>query len=467
MNELPILAVDDDVVVLENLFLQQEIPIVAFSQPSEAKRYLSGNAVGLLLIDLKRAGQADIDSERAKFIEDFHCANAGTPIIVMGGWKVPSNLHPANDASAGYAAAGYSHPDLLTLVQNLRHRHSTGPNRSTTNFSAATAAGQRFKGEPIVAVSGVMRDIMVRIDQVAQSDANILLTGENGTGKTQMASLLHDRSRRANNRFVAVNMGAIPESLFESELFGHVRGAFTDAKLDRIGRVELADKGTLFLDEITNTTLGQQAKLLRLLDQKQFEKVGASKTQEADLRIIAATNADVQGLVREGQFRLDLLFRLNTIEIKLPPLRQRLEDIPLLTEHFLEKFSQKYGKTGLSLSQSAMEAVQTYSWPGNVRELSHVMERAVILATRSTIPVLDLMLPNSPPSSAPRPSSVSLNEIIANDSHHPTLDELEETIVLRRLAEFENDVIRTAFSLGISRSALYRRLQKNRERSAC
>jgi DNA-binding NtrC family response regulator len=318
--------------------------------------------------------------------------------------------------------------------------------------------------ETIIAKSGIMREIMEGIEQIAQSDANVLLTGENGTGKTEMAALLHRKSHRAAKRFVAVNMGAIPEAVFESEFFGHVRGAFTDAKGDRVGRVELAHEGTLFMDEISNTPLVQQAKLLRLLDQKEFERIGSSQTEVADLRFIGATNADLAALVRDNRFRLDLLFRINTIEIKLPPLKERNEDLPLLAEHFLRKFAIKHRKPGLELHRSAIEAILAHSWPGNIRELSNVMERSVVLCQNHSIRAQDLSLRalGQSPRSENLPSPPE--EDLGRDTRHATLDEIEDVIVRRRLADFDNDVIKTAISLGISRSALYRRLQKSRDK---
>lgn len=318
--------------------------------------------------------------------------------------------------------------------------------------------------EPIIGKSKVMREIMDGIEQIAQSDANVLLTGENGTGKTEMAALLHRKSRRAAKRFVAVNMGAIPEAVFESEFFGHVRGAFTDAKGDRVGRVELAHEGTLFMDEISNTPLVQQAKLLRLLDRKEFERIGSSQTETADLRFIGATNADLAALVRDNRFRLDLLFRINTIEIKLPPLRERNEDLPLLADHFLRRFALKYRKPRLELHRSAIEAILAHSWPGNIRELSNVMERAVVLCKDCGIRAseLNLRVLEQPLRNRNYPSP--LEDDLGCDPRHATLDEIEDGIVRRRLADFDNDVIKTASSLGISRSALYRRLQKTRDK---
>jgi DNA-binding NtrC family response regulator len=281
---------------------------------------------------------------------------------------------------------------------------------------------------------------------VGPSDANVLITGESGTGKGLVAQALHAASQRAGRPFVTVNTGGLTETLFESELFGHVKGAFTDARTDRVGRFELADTGTLFLDEIANVPLAQQAKLLRAIETGEFERVGSSRTRRVSIRIVSATNADLTAEAAAGRFREDLLFRLNTVEIHVPPLRQRREDIPALAQLFLGIHGQHYRKAPRGLEPAAMQALLSYSWPGNVRELDHAIERAVLMAAGETIGVADLVL------KTPRESAGRLEEM--------SLEEVEGYLIKRTLARFGGNVSRAAESLGLSRSALYRRLER-------
>ncbi len=274
----------------------------------------------------------------------------------------------------------------------------------------------------------------------------MLITGENGTGKEVVARTLHALSARAAKPLVTVNAGALSEGVFESELFGHVRGAFTDAKADRVGRFELADGGTLLLDEIGNVPLNLQTKLLRVLETGEFERVGSSKTRRADVRVLSATNADLRQATEEGRFRQDLLFRLNTVEIHLPPLRERREDVPLLAQFFLQQHARHYRKRVAAFDKAAMDALQGYSWPGNIRELNHVAERAILMAQGESVRASDLGLRQE------REAARRLEEM--------SLEEVESFLIRKALARFNGNVNQAADTLGLSRSALYRRLQK-------
>jgi DNA-binding NtrC family response regulator len=291
-----------------------------------------------------------------------------------------------------------------------------------------------------------MQPVLEMISRVGPSDANVVVLGENGTGKGLVARLLHAASSRANQSFVAVNMGGFSEGLFESELFGHVKGAFTDAKADRVGRFELANGGTLFLDEIANLTPHQQTRLLRVLETGEFERVGSSKTRRADVRIISATNADVRAEVAAGRFRQDLLFRLNTIEIPLPPLRERREDIPLLAAHFLQEHARHYRKRLDAFDPAATQALGGHPWPGNVRELDHVIERAVLMAQGALVRLADLGLRGGP-GAEPRLDDMSLEDV-------------EGFLIRKTLARCGGNAQKAAEALGLSRSAFYRRLEK-------
>jgi DNA-binding NtrC family response regulator len=302
-------------------------------------------------------------------------------------------------------------------------------------------------GRPLlIAESPRMRPVLDLMARIAPSEANVLITGEHGTGKELVAQWLHAASGRAQRPFTAVNLGGLSEGIFESEMFGHVRGAFTDAKTDRAGRFELADGGSLFLDEIANISMSQQSKLLRVLQTREVERVGSSRTKRVDVRIMAATNADLREEVTGGRFREDLLFRINTIEIALPPLRDRREDILPLARHFLDQHALRYGRRGLTLDAGAAQALLTHNWPGNVRELDHAVERGVLLAQGATVRAGDLGLrPPGPPA--------RLEDL--------TLAEAERAIIDRALSRFGGNVSQAAKALGLSRSALYRRLESN------
>jgi DNA-binding NtrC family response regulator len=327
--------------------------------------------------------------------------------------------------------------------------------RTQVELGRALRRGDRLEREnellrqdsaTLVAESEAMKPVVEIIHRVGPSDANVLITGENGTGKGLVARVLHGVSKRSRLPLVTVNIGGLSESIFESELFGHVKGAFTDAKNDRVGRFELADGGTLFMDEIANIQPAQQARLLRVLETGELERVGSSRTRRVDVRIVSATNADLQEAVKGGSFRQDLLFRLNTVEIRLPALRERREDIPLLANHFLDHHSRHYQKQLAGFDESALRRLLAHPWPGNVRELSHVVERAVLMSNGPRVEARDLGLQ----ASAEGPSS--LEEM--------TLEEAERLLIRKALERYGGSVSDAAKGLGLSRSALYRRLEK-------
>ena len=305
----------------------------------------------------------------------------------------------------------------------------------------------RAEGRPaLIAEAPSMQPVLQLLARVGPSDANVLITGEHGTGKEVVAQSLHALSSRASKPMVTVNVGGLAEGVFESEMFGHVRGAFTDAKTDRVGRFDLADGGTLFLDEIANVPVNQQAKLLRVLETGELERVGSSRTRRIDVRILSATNANLKDEVASGRFRQDLLFRLNTIEIQLPPLRERREDIPALAAHFLQTHARRYRKNLGGFDSAAMQVLLEHSWPGNVRELDHAVERAVLMARKTTVGAADLAL-------HPRTESSSRLEDMS-------LEEVETFLIRKALSRYDNNVSQAASALGLSRSALYRRIQR-------
>jgi DNA-binding NtrC family response regulator len=328
--------------------------------------------------------------------------------------------------------------------------------KTQIELGRALRKGQRLEAEnralraerfpQLIAGSAAMRPVLDVISRVGPSDANVLITGDNGTGKGLVAQTLHSVSLRSTRPLVTVNTGGLAEGVFESELFGHVKGAFTDAKTDRVGRFEMADGGTLFLDEIANISQALQAKLLRTIETGEFERVGSSKTRRVDVRVFSATNADLSAAVTEGRFRQDLLFRLNTIEIRLPPLRDRREDIPLLAAHFLRQHAEHYRKPLTGFDEGAIKALLAHAWPGNVRELDHAVERAVLMAQGDHIRAGDLGL-RSGREGPPRLEEMSLEDV-------------EALLIKKALARFDGNVSHAANALGLSRSALYRRLQR-------
>jgi len=328
--------------------------------------------------------------------------------------------------------------------------------KTQIELGRALRRGQRLEDEnralraerfpQLIAQSAAMRPVLDVISRVGPSDANVFITGENGTGKGLVAQTLHSVSLRSTRPLVQVNTGGLAEGVFESELFGHVKGAFTDAKSDRVGRFEMAEGGTLFLDEIANISMGLQAKLLRTLETGEFERVGSSKTRRVDVRVFSATNADIAADVADGKFRQDLLFRLNTIELRLPPLRDRREDIPVLAAHFLRTHASHYRKNLTGFDESAVKALLAHGWPGNVRELDHAVERAVLMAQGDMVRAADLGL------RAGREGPPRLEEM--------SLEDVEALLIKKALARFSGNVSHAANALGLSRSALYRRLQR-------
>jgi DNA-binding NtrC family response regulator len=337
----------------------------------------------------------------------------------------------------------WDNPRLLAIVRNQIELGSAM--RTYRRLEEENQLLRGSGGPVLIAQSVAMRPVLEVIARVGPSDANILITGENGTGKGVIAQALHATSARAARPLISVNMGGLPEGLFESELFGHVKGAFTDAKTDRAGRFELADGGTLFLDEIGNIPLSQQAKILRTLERGEFERVGSSKTHRVNVRLISATNSDLPSEVAAGRFRQDLLFRLNTIHIQLPSLRERREDIPVLAQHFLKQHVARYRKPVTGFDEDALALMARYTWPGNVRELDHAVERGVLMATGKAIRAADLGLNAAN-------SAKGLDDM--------SLDEVEGYLIKRTLARCDGNARQAAEELGLSRSAFYRRLEK-------
>src|SRR5918999_2064972 len=397
-----ILISDDQPDVLEalRLLLKAEgLHTETVGSPAGALAALQERDFDALLMDLNYSRDTTSGAEGLELLAKVQSMDATLPVIVMTAWgSIESAVEAMRRGARDYVEKPWDNARLLTT---LRTQIDLGRAIRATQRLETENSRLRRDGLPaLIGEAKAMQPALRLMERIAPSDANVLILGEHGTGKEVVARWLHAASPRAGKPLVTVNAGGLSEGVFESELFGHVRGAFTDAKTDRVGCFELADGGTLFLDEIANVPLQQQAKLLRVLENGEVQRVGSSKTRHVNVRVIAATNADVSQLVAEKRFREDLLYRLNTVEIRLPPLRDRRDDIALLANHFLRQQADRYGKPVREFSPDAMRAFLEHSWPGNVRELRHVVERAVLLAPNTTVSVDDLELrakPGAPP----------------------------------------------------------------------
>ncbi len=398
-----------------------------------------------VLLDLNYARDTTTGREGLALVSELQALDSTLPTIVMTAW---GSVEKAVEAMRRGARDFIEKPwDNARLLATLRTQVELGRALRRSRRLESENLLLRREGTPqLIAESAAMRPVLRLMEQVAPSDANVLITGEHGTGKEVVAQWLHAASPRAARPFIAVHLGGLSEGLFESEMFGHVKGAFTDARADRIGRFELAEGGTLLLDEIGTLEPRQQAKLLRVLETGEVERVGSSRARRMDVRVLSATNADLLAEVAAGRFREDLLFRLNTIEIRLPPLRERPEDIPMLAAHFLARYAARYRKALAGFEPEALAALGAHPWPGNVRELDHTLERAVLLSRGGLVRAADLGLRAA--AGPPR-----LEDL--------TLEEVERVLVRKALERHAGNVSQAAKSLGLSRSALYRRLQQH------
>jgi DNA-binding NtrC family response regulator len=443
------LIADDQHDVLEalRLLLKGEgFQIDTAASPGAILAALESKDYDVLLMDLNYTRDTTSGQEGLDLLKRIAAIDGTLPVIVMTAWgSVDLAVEAMRRGARDFIQKPWDNARVISTV------------RTQIELGSALRRSQRLEDEnrllraadsgvTLIAESPAMRPVLEVIARVGPSDANVLITGEHGTGKGVVAQALHAVSPRAGKPLVTVNTGGLAEGIFESELFGHVRGAYTDAKTDRVGRFELADGGTLFLDEIANITASQQAKLLRVLETGEMERVGSSKTRRVDVRIISATNAGLNAEAAAGRFRQDLLFRLNTIEVHVPPLRDRREDIPLLAQHFLKNHARRYRKDLSGFDPAAMRSLLENTWPGNVRELDHAVERAVLMAQGGQVKASDFAL-RTARDGAPRLEDMSLEEV-------------ECYLIKKTLARYDGNVSHAAKTLGLSRSALYRRLQR-------
>ncbi len=442
-----VLIADDQSDIREalRLLLKSEgCEIVTASSPSAVLQAIEKNVFDVLLMDLNYTRDTTSGVEGLDLLSRIQTLDSTLPVVVMTAWgSVDLAVEAMRRGARDFLTKPWENERLISIL------------RTQIELGSALRRGKRLEAEnrllrqqeplQLISDSRTMQEIVHLIQRVGPSDANVLIYGENGTGKSVIAQSLHALSSRAAKPMITVNVGGLSEGVFESELFGHVRGAYTDAKSDRVGRFELADGSTLFLDEIANVPFAQQAKLLRVLESGEFEPVGSSRTRRVDVRILSATNADLNKEVEVGHFRQDLLFRLNTIEIHVPPLRNRREDIVPLAMHFLSRHVSRYRKTINGFDTESIRALQAHSWPGNVRELDHAVERAVLMSQQQMIRASELAVQS-------RDSSPRLEDL--------SLEEVERALIQKAMERSGGNVSEAAKTLGLSRSALYRRLQR-------
>ena len=445
-----VLVADDDADVLEalRLLLKSEgYQIETATSPSAVIAAVTTRDFDALLMDMNYTRDTTGGSEGLDLLTTLQQVDSSLPIVVMTAWgSIEGAIESLRRGARDYIEKPFENTRVLRILQTQIEL-----GRAVRRGQRLESENQALRGAPgaprLIATSPAMQAPLRLMERIGPSDASALITGEHGTGKDVVAHWLHAASLRNGRQMVTVDLGGLADGVFESELFGHTKGAFTDAKTDRVGRFELADGSTLFLDEVANLSMAQQAKLLRVLQSGQFERVGSSKTRRVNVRILAATNADLRAAVAAGKFREDLFFRLNTVEIHLPPLRARREDIPELAAHFLRLFAARYHRPLATISADAMQALMAYTWPGNVRELAHTIERATLLAEGDTLYAPDLTF-RAAGDGVPRLDEMSLEDV-------------ERVLITKALARFDGNVSAAAEALGLSRSALYRRLQRH------
>jgi DNA-binding NtrC family response regulator len=451
-----VLIADDQADVLEalRLILKPEgYQVEMAGSPAAALAAIERREFDVVLIDLNYTRDTTSGREGLDLLTQIQSVDGTLPVVVMTAWgSVEVAVEAMRRGARDFVQKPWDNSRVLAIVRNqiaLSRALRTGQRLEAENKMLRSGSTDQPGDKPLmIAESAAMQPVLRLIRDVGPSDANILITGEPGTGKEVVAQALHAVSGRASKRLVTVNTGGLPEGVFESELFGHVRGAFTDARQDRIGRFELSDGGTLFLDEIANITPSQQARLLRVLQTGEMERVGSSRTIRVDARVLSATNADLHDEVEAGRFRADLLFRLNAIEIHLPPLRDRREDIPILANHFVGTYAHRYRKKISGFDSAAQQSMMDHAWPGNIRELAHAVERAILLAQGEQIAAVDLGLRQG------KRTELRLDEM--------SLEQVEDALIRKALARYGGNVSQAAKALGLSRSALYRRLERHR-----
>jgi len=463
-----ILIVDDqpDVRMSANFLLSnQGFDVCEADSPRTAITLLKERSIDLVLLDMNYTSDTTSGAEGLSFLKQLKELEIKVSVIVMTAWSsVDLAVNALKAGAKDFVEKPWDNQRILQIVK----QQMKVSDLEKENQALKQQQNENQQSSQMVFSSQAMTGLIKQLDRLARTDATILLTGDNGTGKSSIAKYIHQQSERNDKIFVSVNMGAIPESLFESEMFGHKKGAFTDAKKERIGRFELAQGGTLFLDEIANIPLSQQAKLLRVLEDGEFEMVGSSQTKSTNVRLICATNADIQSLIDKGKFRPDLYFRLNVLEVHVPSLKKRQQDIVPLAEFFIRKHGLHYSRSGMKLSHGAIKKIVEYQWPGNVRELSHIIERAVLLAENELLEAEDIHFKSQKAETNIETEleveqATGIQETTENSAvAFMPLEEAESHLIKSALTKTLGNIVESARLLGISQSSMYRRMEKHR-----
>ncbi|MFS2185249.1 sigma-54-dependent transcriptional regulator [Mucilaginibacter sp. Mucisp84] len=447
LKKATVLIVDDDPDVLTavKLLLKPEArEIITEKNPENLNWLLQRNEVDLILLDMNFNSAINTGNEGLYWLRKVKEWKPDVCVIMITAYgDIDLAVRSLKEGANDFVVKPWHNEKLINTIKDLLDKKEGGTKTTKTPVKS-TAGDTSILGE-----SDVMQDIFYKVNKIAPTDANILILGENGTGKDLMAKAIHERSLRADKPFIKVDVGALTDTLFESELFGHKKGAFTDAREDRMGRFEEAQGGTLFLDEIGNISLQQQAKLLTILQNRQVTRLGTNKPVDVDIRLICATNVPLSELANENKFRKDLIYRINTVEINMPPLRRRNEDIVILARHFAKLYASKYLKPSMDFDTAAMNKLKSYNFPGNVRELQYTIERAVIMADDNTLRPDDLIF-----------SILETSTESVVDADNIPLSALEKNAILRVIEKHNGNITRAAKELGLTRTALYRRLSK-------
>lgn len=449
-----VLVVDDDPDILQaaRLLLKKHVSLVETTEnPSEIPKLMKHTSYDVILLDMNFARGNNSGKEGFHWLEQIVSLDPSVAVIMITAFgDVETAVHAIKEGATDFVLKPWQNDRLITTILNTLQLHQS--KKEVDQLRAQKHHLSEAMDSPykvFIGESQVMLQVFNTIRKVAPTDANVLILGENGTGKELVARAIHRQSNRSNEVFVTVDLGAVSETLFESELFGHAKGAFTDAREDRAGRFEAANEGTLFLDEIGNLSLPLQAKLLSALQNRSVIRLGTNKPRAIDVRLICATNMPLYEMSTENNFRQDLLYRINTVEIKLPPLRDRGEDLPILANHFLSVFARKYKKSAMRMGGGTIKKLASYPWPGNVRELQHAIERAVILSDSSVLQPEDFLLVS--------PEQAGSNELTFESYN---LEEVEKHAIKQSLKKNNGNISHAARELGLTRAALYRRLEK-------
>lgn len=440
---------DEDVLLAAKILLKKNNhQVIIEKNPNKIPFLLNNDSYDVILLDMNFSKDTTSGKEGFEWLKQIKERDPQAVVIMITAFgDVEMAVRALKEGATDFILKPWQNEKLIATISTaikLKKSYLEVDKLRKAKQLLEEQISQPFRD--LIGKSPALKEVFALIDKVAKTDANVLILGENGTGKELVARAIHQSSLRKDNSFVSVDMGAITETLFESELFGHKKGAFTDAREDRPGRFELAHKGTLFLDEIGNLSMSLQSKLLSALQSRQITRVGSNQTTEVDIRLICATNMPLHQMVKDGKFRQDLLYRINTVEVNIPPLCDRIDDIPLLAQHFLNFYTRKYHKEIISVSSEAINKLKKYPWPGNVRELQHALERAVIMADSNTLQESDFLFGRKG------------NELSAPDSLN--LDDVEKQAVVKAIQLHGGNISKAADELGLTRASLYRRMEK-------